>query len=329
MQKSINARERLLEVISILEKNTDEEDMKTLHEIHAMLPEHSNVGVGTVREDLLALEDSYIYPILSVQEKVGMQKHYHYDGRLFEIHELRLLMDAISAAKFIPQSETNGLLMKIRKLTSKRLAKQLNNELYVVNEAKYNLVEVTKVVEQLHTGIQDQKVIAFKYGRYGTDLKFHLSNNEDDYLVKPYGLVWNSDRYYLVGEYIAEGDIRQYRVDRMRSVQVTDDNFVPDPDFNLKNHVSKMFHMYGGEPLSLEAVFSNELINVVIDRFGTDANIQAHGPDSFVLKTRAIMSDGLVQWLMRFGYRVKVVHPETLVNQMKEEAKKFYENYHE
>ncbi|MBO1914410.1 hypothetical protein J4G37_57530, partial [Microvirga sp. 3-52] len=83
-------------------------------------------------------------------------------------------MDAISAAKFIPQSETNGLLMKIRKLTSKRLAKQLNNELYVVNDAKYDLGEVTKVVEQLHTGIQDQKLIAFKYGRYGIDLKFHL-----------------------------------------------------------------------------------------------------------------------------------------------------------
>ena len=70
------------------------------------------------------------------------------------------------------------------------------------------------------------------------------------------------------------------------------------------------------------------LINVVIDRFGTDANIQAKGSDSFVLKTRAIMSDGLVQWLMRFGHRVKVIHPEILVSQMKKEAKMFYENYH-
>ena len=302
--------------------------MKTLHEIHAMLPEHSNVGVGTVREDLLALEESFIYPISAVQEKVGMQKHYHYDGRLFEIHELRLLMDAISAAKFIPQSETNGLLMKIRKLTSKRLAKQLNNELYVVNDTKYDLGEVTKIVEQLHTGIQERKIIAFKYGRYGTDLKFHLSNNKDDYLVKPYGLVWNSDRYYLIGEYIEKGEIRQYRVDRMRTIQVTDESFVPDADFNLKTHVSKMFHMFGGDPLSLEAVFSNDLINVVIDRFGTEANIQANGSDTFVLKTQAIMSEGLVQWLMRFGHRVKVIHPKDLVSRMKEEAKIFYENYH-
>lgn len=328
MQKSLSSRERILEVISILEKNTDNEDMKTLHDIHAMLPEISNAGVGTVREDLLALEESTIFPILAVQEKNGKQKHYHFDGRLFEIHELRLLMDAISAAKFISQLETNQLLMKIRKLTSRRLAKQLNNELYVVNNAKHNLVEVTKVVEQLHIGIQDRKIIAFKYGRYGTDLKFHLSNDENDYLVKPYGLVWNSDRYYLIGEFIAEGDIRQYRVDRMRSIQVTDESFVPDPDFILKNHVSKMFHMFGGEPLSLEAVFSNDLINVVIDRFGTDANIQVKGSDSFILKTQAIMSDGLVQWLMRFGHRVKVIHPESLVNQMKEEAKLFYENYH-
>ena len=328
MQKPLSSRERILEVISILEKNTDDEDMKTLHEIHALLPENSNAGVGTVREDLLALEESFIFPVSAVQEKNGKQKHYHFDGRLFEIHELRLLMDAISAAKFIPQSETNQLLMKIRKLTSKRLAKQLNNELYVVNEAKHNPVEITKVVEQLHTGIQDRKIISFKYGRYGTDLKFHLSNDENDYLVKPYGLVWNSDRYYLIGEFIAEGDIRQYRVDRMRSIQVTDESFVPDPDFILKNHISKMFHMFGGELLSLEAVFSNDLINVVIDRFGTDANIKAKDSDSFILKTQATMSEGLVQWLMRFGHRVTVIHPETLVNRMKEEAKIFYENYY-
>ena len=69
MQKPLNSRERILEVISILEKNTDDEDMKTLHEIHAMLPENSNAGVGTVREDLLALEESFIFPISSGSRK--------------------------------------------------------------------------------------------------------------------------------------------------------------------------------------------------------------------------------------------------------------------
>jgi len=218
--------------------------------------------------------------------------------------------------------------MKIRKLTSRRLAKQLTNELYVVSDEAHELGEVTKVVEQLHTGIQDRHVVAFKYGRYGTDLNFHLSNEGQDYLVKPYGLVWNSDRYYLVAEYMPEKKVRQYRVDRMRSVRVIDDHFTADPDFNLKNYTPKMFHMFGGEQISLEVEFSNNLINVVIDRFGRDANIQVKNTDLFILKTQAIMSEGLVQWLMRFGHQVKAIHPEKLVQRMKEESKLIYENYH-
>jgi len=43
-------------------------------------------------------------------------------------------MDAISAAKFILQRDTNRLLMKNRKLTSRSLAKQLTNELVVAEE---------------------------------------------------------------------------------------------------------------------------------------------------------------------------------------------------
>ncbi|MFD1206278.1 MULTISPECIES: hypothetical protein [Sporosarcina] len=67
-----------------------------------------------------------------------MPKHYYYDSRPFEIHELRLLMDAISAAKFISRNETD--------------------------------------VQLLHEAIHDKHIVAFQYGRYRTDLNFHLSN---------------------------------------------------------------------------------------------------------------------------------------------------------
>lgn len=48
------------------------------------------------------------------QEKNGLKKHYYYDGRLFEIHELRFLMDTIVAANFISTADENQLRMKIR-----------------------------------------------------------------------------------------------------------------------------------------------------------------------------------------------------------------------
>ena len=323
----ITARERLLEVIRILETYTDEDEMLSIHDIHSRFPEDLQVGIGAVRDDVAALEESIVFPVSAMQQKVGMPKHYYYDGRPFEIHELRLLMDAISAAKFISKQETDRLLMKIRKLTSRRLGKQLTNELHIAEPSAKEAREIVATVQLLHEAIHDRRVVAFQYGRYGTDLTFNLSNEGQDYLVEPLALVWNNDRYYLVAHFKREDDIRQYRLDRMRNVRMQEEQFVPDPYFNLHEYTSKMFHMFGGEMISLEAKFANPLINIVIDRFGVDANIQDQQDGTFLLKAQVAMSEGLLRWLFRWGGDVKVIHPAELVMRMKEEAKKVYEQY--
>jgi len=325
--EQLTARDRLLEVIRILQENTDEKTMLSIHDIHGLFPEHVKVGIGAVREDVQSLENSIAFPVVAVQQKNGLPKNYYYDGRLFEIHELRLLMDAISAAKFIPRRDTNQLLMKIRKLTSQSLAKQLTNELVVAEESPQGAVEIISTVQSLHEAIHDQRIVAFQYGRYGTDLKFNLSNDGNDYFVKPLGLVWNNDRYYLVAHFSKEDEIRQYRVDRMRNVRVLEERFVADSYFDLKTYTSGMFHMFGGEMISLEAKFNDKLINVVIDRFGLKANIVDQQNGTILLKSQVAMSDGLVRWLFRWGGNVKVLHPSQLAERMKQEAEKMYEQY--
>lgn len=322
-----STRERLLEVVRILQEYTDEKSMLSIHEIYSFFPENSKVGIRGVREDISALETSNAFPVISVQEKNGLKKHYYYDGRLFEVHELRLLMDAIAAAKFIPKKETNQLLAKIRQLTSRPLSKQLGNELQVTDKANSDAQEVTAFVQLLHEAVQEKQVVTFQYGRYDTNLEFKLSNNCKEYEVQPLGLVWNRDRYYLVAHLISANEVRQYRVDRMRNVQLTEEYFVPDPTFSLRKYVRNMFHMYSGVMISLEAEFSERLINVVVDRFGLSANIKKQDNGKFALKAKVAMSDGLVGWLLRWGSNVKVLHPPVLRNQMKEEIEKMNQLY--
>jgi len=138
--------------------HTDEKTMLTIHEIHSYFPEHLQVGIGAVRDDVHSLEKSTAFPVIAVQPKNGLVKHYHYDGRIFAIHELRLLMDAISAAKFIPRQDTNKLLGKIRKLTSQSLGAELTNELYVAEESTKGAAKIISTVQLLHEAIHDQHV---------------------------------------------------------------------------------------------------------------------------------------------------------------------------
>lgn len=179
----------------------------------------------------------------------------------------------------------------------------------------------------MHEAIHDQQLVAFQYGRYGTDLQFTLSHDGDEYNVKPLGLVWNNDRYYLVAHFIKEDEVRQYRVDRMRNVRIEEERFVRDPYFDLKTYTSQMFHMFGGDIISLEAEFQEKLINIVIDRFGIDANLVAKQDGKFILKAQVTMSDGFVGWLLRWGGDVKVLHPPKLVQRMKQEVEKMVQQY--
>lgn len=327
-KNSINARDRLLEVMRILKNDTDDREMMTIHDLHGSFTESQNPGIGAVRKDLEALEKSSMFPVKAVQEKEGMTKKYYYEGRLFKIHELRILMDMISAAKFIPKHERNLLLVKIKKLTSRRIAEQLKNELQVADKPNHEEVGIVSYIHQLHEAVQENRIIAFQYGDYNKNIEFALRDEGNDYLVEPYELVWKKERYYLIGNFVSKDQIRQYRVDRMRNIRVLDEVFVPEPNLNIDKYISGMFHMFGGDTISLEVEFDSSLLNAIVDRFGVDANITIQKNDTFVLKTRAVMSRGLLQWLLRWGSDAKVLHPEKLVTEMKEEAKKLYDLYY-
>lgn len=322
-------KERLLEVLRILEKETDEAHPLTIQEILAAFPSASKVGEKGIRSDLMLLESSISHPINWIQKKNGLPKYYYYDARLFEIHELRLLMDAIVAAKFISEADANQLLMKIRSLTSNKLVDRLQNKLYKPSENNGAIVDSANFVQTIHEAIYAKKQIQFQYGDHTVERQFKLRYDGALYEVHPYALVWERDRYYLLAYSLKDDEVRHYRVDRMRDVGATDIDFIVDPDFDLSKTLKHLVHMYDGEAISLEADFHPELINTVIDYFGIDANIEQLPNGEFRLKAIVADGDGLFGWLLRWGSRVKVHHPPHIVKKIKNEIEKLHILYQE
>jgi len=179
----------------------------------------------------------------------------------------------------------------------------------------------------IHQAISASKTITFQYGRYNTEKKFVLSRDGTYYNINPYELIWNNDYYYLVGKKQDTGDLRHFRVDRIKNVSVTQDLFVRDPLFNPSDYVGKLFHMYSGDDEMVEIVFDNHLINVIIDRFGTSVHVTSYSETSFLLKTRATVSEGLLRWVLTWGSDAKVLKPDSLVEKIQSEAEKMIAQY--
>ncbi|MBM7552113.1 helix-turn-helix transcriptional regulator [Thalassobacillus pellis] len=329
----LSTRERVLVLKSLLEKYTDEDNELTLNEIvdllHDEFDQQYDFNKRLIKDDLLIFEESEVIDLIVNQEMNGKPKYYSYQNRLFEIQELRLLSDAVISARFITKSEKAKLIDKIKQLTSMHLAEKLENQIHMDNETSHSQSNMVKyIIYDLHNAINDRKAIQFQYGRYNIHKEFLLSRGGKVYGLHPYALVWNRDYYYLIGWSREHEELRHFRVDRMVKLNVTDEKFVQKEDFDISKYTHQLFHMFTGKEQWIEIKFADKLINVIIDRFGKNIPIKAGDDGYFSIKTKAVISDGLVGWLLTWGESAEVLAPEELRERMKQEAEKIYHLYH-
>jgi predicted DNA-binding transcriptional regulator YafY len=316
--------------MEILKKYTDINHQLTLQEIVELFEDDYGIVVNPVglRNDLKELEKIDAFAVIFDREANGLPTYYSYQNRPFETHELRLMIDAISSAKFITKIDTEKIIEKLKMLTSVYQATQLENRIVLSEHNKSENRNVKYIISDLHEAVSAKRIIEFQYVRYNTNKEFVLSNNGDVYRVKPYGLVWNNDYYYLIGEYVPKREIRHYRIDRIyKNITKMEETFLPDKNFNITLYTEKLFHMYAGEETTIELEFSSSLINVVIDRFGRKADIRSIDESRFKLFTKGIISEGLVRWILTWGSEAKVLYPPMLVERLKIETEKLYHIY--
>ena len=71
----------------------------------------------------------------------------------------------------------------------------------------------------------------------------------------------------------------------------------------------------------LELICGDEILEEILDRFGAAATITKCGEEPrFRMRTKAVVSDGLVSWVMQFADKIEVVEPRSLREQMKQRA---------
>ncbi|MDY7222375.1 helix-turn-helix transcriptional regulator [Halalkalibacterium halodurans] len=326
----MNNKERLLYVQEILQKETDEENELTLEQIMTKLHavKGTEVNKKTLRDDLNALKDSGLFPISVNQEKNGVEKTYQHRTKLFTIQELRLLADALTTASFISKEETEQMINKLKKLTSHRLADHLDNRLLVPpDRGNREVQELIKTVHLLHDVIKHGDVIRYQYGQYNLTKEFTLRENGRFYTLKSYALIWDDQRYYLIGEDEDEDLIRYERVDQMYHVERTGAFFTWPEKFDLmewlRTHSSVMTEQK--EDLQLECHLDS--LQDVLDCFGLDVTIQSLTDERFLLATKAVIDKGLMDWLFSLGGKVKVIHPPKLAEEIQREATAIIDQY--
>lgn len=316
----MNNRERLLEVRRFFERHTDDNHPKTLEDLLEYLStigDTSKLAKKSVKDDIQALTDSG-FEVQDELEKNGLAKKYWHSARLFEIHELRMMVDAIVAAKFISEDVTERIVEKLQKLTSIPEAETLQS---IIKTPKKKHGQIPYHIDRIQRAIQEQKAISFQYtdvvGFDATKRTFPLRRDGERYVVNPIDLHWNHEQYYLIGIDESIGEIRNYRVDRIVNSEIVEDD-TPRMKHHLPDdYFQKSFNMYNGLDEEIVLAVDERVLPVIFDKLGEDVSITQDG-DRFLIRFDAAVSDGFVYWLLSLGTQVEVVEPVTLRDHMRE-----------
>lgn len=320
---------RLEMVKEILFTETDEANEIGVAELSEKLRDVTGdltvVDYRTIKRDLEIL-DELDFEIVKNKGKFGKISYSH-QARLFETYQLRLMVDAILSARFITTNEKKKLVGKMKQLTSNQIGKTLPEPILFSPSTNMDYELVKLNIDSVHRAISDGQILTYKYGKYNVDKEFKFHRNGDRYQVEPYALIWQNDFYYLIGYFSETKEIRHYRLDRIRDIEISDGSFVKSKDFHLQEYVNQSFHMFAGEEIWIKIQFHVDLVNVVLDRFGKAADIKKVDDDHFVLSTKAKLSNGLINWILTWGNQAKVLSPIHVVERVKEKIKQMNEVY--
>ena len=327
MPKGTKQKLKLYYLSRIMLKKTDDEHGITMPEIQKMLLEY---GVTADRKSVYDdLESLKVLGIDIIGEKVGRNYLYHVGKKQFEIAELKLLVDSIQSSKFITEKKSRELIEKLTAFASEYEASQLKRQVVVQGRVKTMNESIYYVVDEIHKAISENSRIRFEYLKW--NLKKKMVRKKDKiYEVSPWALTWNDENYYLIAFDSEAGCLKHYRVDKMRDIELTGEKRDGSKYFkksDIAAYAKTNFGMFGGEETKVKLEFKDEMVGVLIDRFGTDISIRPVREGWSVTTVDVAVSEQFFGWVFGLGAKVKIVDPEDVVDRFKDELKSIQNQY--
>ncbi len=191
-----NQKLKIMYLMKVLMHETDEEHAITLQEIVEKLAEYN---VTAERKSLYSdIENLRHFGIDIEGYQLNKTYYYHVINRDFQLPELKLLVDAVQASRFVTEKESKDLIDRLEAYVSKYQAKQMHRQVYVNGRVKSRNEKNYYSVDNVHLAIDNDKKISFQYCHLDVNKKEVLAHNGKVYTVSPWAMCWDDEKYYMI-----------------------------------------------------------------------------------------------------------------------------------
>lgn len=154
----------------------------------------------------------------------------------------------------------------------------------------------------------------------------HKKNELKSFTLHPYGLMVRKSATYVIGSYNDYKDVRQYALQRFRSLEFSRESFRPNPNFSVKKYIDsgESGFKYSDEPIHLSALISKDLAKRLAETKLSNSQLILNTPNVEWFILRAVVPDDRDTrvWLRGQGASVVVHEPAFLREEMMSEAEK-------
>ena len=247
------------------------------------------------------------YDISSYDEN----KHgYYLRTRLFEPSEIHLLTDAVYSLRSVPQKQTSDIVNRLQSVLSVYRRNSFKH-LFSANIGKktenhfafYNIAILDEAITK-------RCKVAFIYMQYGLNKRL-APRKKEKYVVSPYGIVCDNQRYYLICLKEGKDEISYYRIDLMRDIEMLDEKISKKPSEADLASTRKVVYAFAGRPENIVLRCDNAIIGGFIDRFGTEPHITRYDENRFDAEFHAV-PQGVLYWTMQYLDQIEIIAPESL-----------------
>ena len=317
------SKARIIKLLNILKEKTDSEHPLNSEELIPLLQQQGEeVERKTIYSDIKALNDMGIY----IESVRGEKNGYYYDSELFENSELRILADAVNACSFMTSSKSQSTMDKLLSLTNEYNREKIRNTMSYRRTHSTN-EQIFYNIDAIGDALYEKKKITFDYFDF-TITGEKRRRRRDKYETIPYAIIWQDERYYLVGYSEKHDDYVHYRIDRMENISSRPTDHVYR-QLDVQEYVEKHVMMYGGETSSVRLRCASRFASDVLDQFGSSVIMLQSNDEYFDCSVRVVVSKLLFSWLMRYGSGIRILAPDNVIEEFKEACREALRQYGE
>jgi predicted DNA-binding transcriptional regulator YafY len=315
MAPNSGRKPKLLYLSEMLLNETDDEHGLTIPQ---MIRRLDQLGIKAERKaiytDLETLRD-FGYDIIV---RRSSRTEYAIGKRHFELAELLLLSDAVQSSRSLTERKSKALLEKLQQLTSVHNKQQLSKRMHVEGRIKMQNESIYYNIDRIQEAIRMKSKIAFTYFEYGIDKQEVLRREGRQYHENPIDLVYKDEYYYLITYNDDHDSFLRYRVDRMRSIVVSNEQVTRSErvrSFDVADFTARAFGMFGGDEITAKLRVDVSLIGSIIDRFGKDVTLVKINDQIVRAEVSILKSAVFFGWLVQFGDKLRIESPKALARE--------------